>query len=737
MRAVILAGGEGKALKPLTCTTPFSAVELFGKPFISYSLEKLKTSDMSSIYIILGYKASEIVALFPKSELEGIKAELITEEASYNTAGALKSCLPGFDGATIVIYGNVFFDFNIEALCDFHLRENNEVTVVEGLEGVYIFESAAFEYIPENFVFDIESDLLPILYKKGLKIGSFKNNSYSKIIKNTRDFSELNFDILSKKSTIVLPELADGFFCAGGVPTGEYVAVPPVWIGKNVQIEEGAVVGPFSVVGSGSLISKGAKVRESVLFDNIYVSSKCNINGALLCEGVSVKHGAKIFEGAVIGSESIIGEGVTVNADIRIWPKKTVEDGECVNEDIKYATLKTKALRINSIIAGDFGVELTPEKAAKLGAALGTLFENVRVGIGIDGEANALALKCGFLGGLISTGAKSFDFGKCFNSQIFYYSVFCDLDFAVFISGGSSGVSFSFYEKGGIPLVFEHIKKLEEIMQAGGFNRCSGGDCRSVTVMNSMEKMYEAEILRMFPNSMLSLGTSVFSGNDTVTACVNNCLNKLSADTGGDELIFKINKLGTKLTAIEGNNTFSHEKLLAIASYNEMLSGNDIALPWDAPQIITSLGALAGRRVYRYSEETHASEISAISVGAKQLWSRDAVFLLFKLLFYMNEKRSTLYELSEDLPEFYIAKKVMEINIPPQKLAKRLLDSGFQKVEGSGVILKKKTDNIKLKSDFDGKTLKIIAEAVSVEAANELCDEVFNLISNGAIDKEA
>lgn len=736
MRAVILAGGEGRALKPLTCTMPFSAVGLFGKPFIFYTLEKLKISDISSLYIILGYKASEITALFPEQEFDGLKTELITEEASYNTAGALKSCLPAFNETTLVIYGNVFFDFDINALNDFHIKEKNTVTVVDGLEGVYIFEGEAFKYIPENTNFDIENDLLPLLRKSCLKIGTFKSDSYTKIVKCTRDFSELNFDALNKKALLDLPEVADGFFCDGTVPSGEYIAVPPVWIGKNVQIEEGAVIGPLSVIGAGSLVSKGAKVRESVLFDNIYISSKCNINGAVLCNGASVKHGAKVFEGAVVGAEAIIGEGVTVSENIRIWPKKTVDDGERVNEDIKYATLKTKSLRINSIIAGDFGVELTPEKAAKLGAALGTLFENIRVGIGIDGEANSLALKCGFLGGLISTGAKSFDLGKCFNSQIFYYSVFCDLDFAVFISGGSGGVTFSFYEKGGIPLVFEHTKRLEKIMQSSGFNRCSGGDCRSVTIMSSMEKMYVAELLRMFPENALSFGAAVFSGNEMIVACVNSCLSKLSADIDTDELIFKINREGTRLTAIENNKSFSHEKLLAIVSYNEMLSGNDIALPWEAPQIITSLGALAGRRVYRYSEETHAAEISALTVGTKQLWSRDAVYLLFKLLSYMNEQGSTLYELSKDLPEFYIAKKVMEINIPPQRLMQKLVDSDFEKIDGNGVILRKKSDNVKLKSDLDGKALKIIAEAVSVEAATELCNEVFDLINTETIDKE-
>jgi phosphomannomutase len=144
-----------------------------------------------------------------------------------------------------------------------------------------------------------------------------------------------------------------------------------------------------------------------------------------------------------------------------------------------------------AFIFGKFGAP----KMDVAGAAIGTLINGVRVGIGVDGEMNSIALKYGMLSGLISVGAKTFDFGNCFYSQMFYYSIFCDVDIVVFISGGENGVSLSICEKGGVALSRENMRRLEEVLISGEFNRTTGADCHNVNVIESIEKMYENEIV--------------------------------------------------------------------------------------------------------------------------------------------------------------------------------------------------------------------------------------------------
>ena len=108
---------------------------------------------------------------------------------------------------------------------------------------------------------------------------------------------------------------------------------------------------------------------------------------------------------------------------------------------------------------------------------------------------------------------------------------------------------------------------------------------------------------------------------------------------------------------------------------------------------------------------------------------------MFKLLSVMAKSEKTLEKLVFELPEFYVAKKVMKIDASPAVISKTLLDGDFEKSENGGIILTRNTGSARVKSNSDGKALRIIAEAVSVEAARELCAEAERLIGNVTIDK--
>jgi len=598
--------------------------------------------------------------------------------------------------------------------------------------GIYFLEPSVLKRIPENKVCDLKKDLFPQLLSENFKFQAFICDDYWCEIETLENFRKVQFDIIGGKTNKKPPFIAENVFTESSIPTGNFVIVPPVYFGRNVQIESGAVIGPYALIGEGSLVSKGSKIRESILLKNVYVSSGCSVNGAILSDGVSVKKGASVFENSVLGQDVIIGEESVVANGVMVWPNKTIENGVTVTENVRYSQPVNTTLQINNIIFGDFGVELTPEKTARLGSAIGTLSDGIRVGIGIDGETNSVALKCGMLGGLISVGAKTFDFGDCFFSQIFYYSAFCDTDIAIFISGGENGVSLSLCEKGGVALYRDKIRKIETILNRGEFNRSSCADCQSVSVMNSLYEMYLNEIIRQFDETKISLGGVLFfCGNEEISCCVRNALERLGVSGDKDDFIVKINNTGTKITVVENAQSFSHEKILTVVAHNEMQNGNDVALPWDAPQIITTLGNSLGRKTYRVSEASnHQLENSKTNnVSINQLWSRDAVFLMFRLLKIMNDTKKTLSTLVSELPEFYVAKKVMEIDISPALISKELLCNDFKTDESGGVTLKNEKGVAKVRSESNGKSLKIITEAVTMELAEELCVDIEKLIS--------
>ena len=767
MKAVVMVCDEGAMLRPLTCNLPVGKLELVGKPILFYVLDNLLDSGVSEIILILKYKSSQIEIMFPDFQYKGIPVTTVIEEAFYGSAGSVKNAIGDCNETVLILNSNAFFEFDLCKAKNRHISNCNDVTIIcksvddpreygvvnvdennriiEFIEkpgwseafsdivncGIYFLEPSVLKEIPENKVCDFKKDLFQKLLSENFKIQAFLSDDYWCEIETTENFKKVQFDIIGGKTNKKPPFIAENVFTESSVPTGNFVIVPPVYFGKNVQVESGAVIGPFAVIGEGSLVSKGSKIRESILLKNVYVSSGCSVTGAILCDGVSVKKGASVFENAVLGQDVIIGEDCVIANGVMIWPNKTIENGVTVTENVRYSQPVNTTLQINNIIFGDFGVELTPEKTARLGSAIGTLSDGIRVGIGIDGETNSLALKCGLLGGLISVGAKTFDFGECFFSQIFYYSAFCDTDIAIFISGGENGVSLSLCEKGGVALSRDKTRKIEMILNRGEFNRSSCADCQSVSVINSLREMYLNEIIRQFEDIKISLpGVLFFCGNEEISFCVKKAFERLGVSEEKEDFIVKINNSGTKITVVENSGSFSHEKILTVVAHNEMKNGNDVALPWDAPQIITTLGNSLGRKTYRISEESNRYENSKNNdVSINQLWSRDAVLLMFRLLKIINESRKTLNTLVDELPEFYVAKKVMEIDISPALISKELLCNDFKTDESGGVTLKNEKGVAKVRSESNGKSLKIITEAVTMELAEELCVDIEKLIS--------
>lgn len=766
MKVVVLADNQGESLQPLTSSLPFLKLELLGEPLLFYILDSLLGLPVSEIIIIANSNLNELEILFPENEYKGMNVSLLCVDSASVTAESVKNAV-GEDGETVlVINADSYFEFNLSEAYSRHIINKNDVTIIcknvddprdyavineteEGVIteivekpdwsgvfsdlvdcGVYFIEHSVWCLVDENKSDQILRSVFLDAINRGFSVCTFKAIEYWCNINDTNAFKKVQFDLLSGKASKKIPFVASGIFTKSSVPSGNFVIVPPVFFGNNVQVESGAVIGPFAVIGEGALIAKGSKISDSVLFKSVYVSSKCNVSGAVLSEGVSVKKGAQILEGAVIGKECLIGEECVIGEGVSVWPNKTIQNGLFINENVKYSKSEAKVALINDVMYGDFGVELTPEKTARLGAALGTLLNSLRVGVGVDGELNSIALKYGLLSGLMSVGAKTFDFGDCFYSQMFYYSAFCDVDIAVFISGGENGVSLSFCEKGGVALSRENIHKLEEILTSGEFNRTTGADCHNVSIVESLQKMYENEIVRQFEDIRMSFSGVLFCcGNPLIDICVKSILKRITLNEENEDFIIKINNTGTRLTVVENNQNFSHEKILAVVAFSEMKKGNDVVLLWDAPQIITTLASELGRKALRFSDYSNSDFSKIRTVNTSQLWSADAVFLMFRLVKILIEENKSLKELSEEIPEFYVAKKVMTIDSLPSVISKELLKKDFKTDSGGGVTRKTKKGVVRVRNDNNGKSLKIITEAVTTELAEELCGEIEKLIS--------
>lgn len=770
MKAVIMAGGEGTRLRPLTCTLPKPMARMCGTPVLLYILDLLVAAGFKEAILTLKYMPNSIIQYFNDDEYKGIKLEFVIEDEYLGTAGSVKNALAETSESVLVISGDAMCDYSLGEIIRTHEKNKADVTVVctqvedpreYGLvqidensfitgflekpgwsqassdlanTGIYILEPSCINEIPAAVAYDFAKELFPKLLEKNKKLLAYKADGYWCDIGDLESYRKCQIDMLSDKVSCGFKSIAQGVYAKSTLPKGDFVVIPPSYIGNSVQIENGAVIGPKTIIDDNCLIGAGAKIRESVILENTYISSLCSINGAIVSSGASVKKGASLFEGSAVGSEAIIGEYATIGANVLVWPNKEVSSGVVAKENLKYGTC-SKIMLVDDGLEGDFGVEMTPERAALLGSAVGSFEESVRVGIGTDGCVNSEALKHGLLGGLISCGARVWDFSSCFEAQMYFFTAFCGLSFGIFISGGKGGTAIKICEKGGLSLTRNAERGICAKLSKAEFKRCGFEQCKRVTDMQSVNMMYIRELCAQARTEIRDMDATVVCSNERISDIMLNAFERLGCLSVGDDLIIKINDNGTRASFMESGVGYTFDKLLAIVAHNELKSGSDVALPWDAPHIITHLASTLGRQVLRYADNSASgTDTKARDLGVRQLWARDALFLSIRILSIMREGNKTLRELAKELPEFYVAQKKIDIDVSPAKISKRLLDESFTSAENEGVTYSNDKGLARVKAKGAGNTLRIITEAVTLEAARELCADIETIIKRISID---
>ena len=763
MKAVIMAGGEGSRLRPLTCDLPKPMARLCGRPILVYIFDLLLQAGIREAAVTLGYLPESIEQAYPEGYGD-LQLRFVREAQPLGTAGGVKNAVGAAHEPILVISGDAMCDYDLAAAIAHHAQSGAAATIVAarvddpreyGLlqtdragsvtgfiekpawgqavtnlanTGIYILNGECLEMIPEDRAFDFAKDLFPQMLAQGLRIGCYEAQGYWCDVGDIPAFLRCAVDMLDGKIRSTLPEAAKGIYSKGILPPGDYELIPPVYLGEHVAIGKGAQIGPFAVVENGCYVGENVRIRGSVVMEGAYLAPQSAMTGAMLCRSATLKSGAAMFEGAVAGSGAYIGENAAVKPGVLVWPEKIIESGAVVNANVKYGALEQHMFD-DTGIAGDAGFVLTPEVCARLGAAIGSAKAGQRVGIAYDGSANAKSLMLALISGLMHTGSHVWRFGDCFEAQLAFYTAFCAQGMGIFVHGGEH-TAVKVCGAGGLPIPRFLEREIEGRIAKGEFNRCAPELMRDAADMRSIRMIYRQEVSKLAPYGLSGCAAAVKSSNEAIQLLAQECLGKLEC-AESENLLLRINRFGTRVSAYtQALGSVPFEKLLALCCLNELRSGRDLALPFDAPQLLDSLAREYGRRAWRYlSSPADDSDSEARRLSAKQQWVRDGLFLAVRLLSIMKEREMTLAQLLEELPEFYVAKKVFSISVPPSRLAE-FLGEGDVTLDSKkeGITLKKEHGRLLIVPSRTGKTLQVLAEANNLEIANELCLSVEELL---------
>lgn len=452
MKAIILAGGTGSRLRPLTCTRPKPMVPIMNKPILEYLLEHLKKHHITQIILTLFYRPEVIRHHFQDGSDWGVQIEYSIEEEPLGTAGAVKQVEEKIELSEdfLIISGDALMDFDLGKVMTFHQEKeslatillsrvdnplefgivstNEEGQIVEFLEkpdwgqvftdtvntGLYCLNRRVLEHIPAQTKYDFSKDLFPLLLEKGGLYG-YIASGYWTDVGNLNQYRQAHYDFLDDKVDLPIPgkQLERDIWIGNAVKISpEATLKGPLYIGNNVEIRPHATLEEYTVIGDNTFIEEGTSIKKSIVMKNSYLGRKNELRGAIISEHCTLEQECSIFEGGVVSDDCSLGNGCTVKPRCSIWPGKTIDGGMIITENLIWGAEGTRFHFSDYGITGLANINITPQSMAKLGSAYGTLHKKEdRVYISGDGHRGSELMKSAFVSGVLSVGVDGIDVG--------------------------------------------------------------------------------------------------------------------------------------------------------------------------------------------------------------------------------------------------------------------------------------------------------------------------------------
>lgn len=460
MKAVIMAGGKGTRLRPLTCNTPKPMVPIANRPMMSHIVDLVKGHGFDDIAVTLFFLPDAIQQHFQDGRDQGVRIKHIIEDVPLGTAGSVKNAARGFDDTFLVISGDTLTDIDLSDALRFHRESGSIATIVltrvetpleygvvitekDGrirrfLEkpgwgevfsdrvntGIYLIDPRVLEHIPDGQVFDFSKDLFPRLMAQGAPLFGYTAGGYWSDIGNLDQYRESQFDLLRGKLKVTPAgkELAPGVWAEEDVEVHPSALLTgPAIIGAGSVIGEDAEVGEYSIIGRNVFLGRGASVRRTVLWNRCTVGAGCELRGVVAGDGVTLGAHSSAFEGSVLGDQSQVGERASIRPGVKVWPSKRVEPSVRLSESLIWGNRGSRALFGSAGITGLANIDITPEFATRVaGAFASALPRNSSVVMGSDGYRASRMVKRAVMAGILSAGANVYDLGTLTTSVARY-----------------------------------------------------------------------------------------------------------------------------------------------------------------------------------------------------------------------------------------------------------------------------------------------------------------------------
>ncbi|MGE5594241.1 MAG: sugar phosphate nucleotidyltransferase [Betaproteobacteria bacterium] len=782
MIAVVMAGGKGTRLRPLTCDKPKPMVPVVGRPILEHIVRLLRKHGFTCIYATLHYMPEVIQDYFGTGDSFGVSMRYAVEDVPLGTAGSVKACEEHLDTTFLVISGDALTDFDLAEAVEFHKAKgaiativlarvptpleygvvitDNDGRILRFLEkpswsevfsdtvntGIYVLEPDVLGFFDFGQEFDFSKNLFPLILKRKLPLFGYVASGYWSDIGTIEQYRQTHYDILEGRARVDIPgrEVEKGVYIGQGADIHPNARlIPPVVIGERCRVKRNAEVGECTVIGQQNLLNEGASVKRSIIWNNSYVGKETELRGAIVCSRTSIKAKTALFEGSVVGADCSVGERSIIKPSVKIWPNKIIDAGTTITTSLVWGAKWSRRLFGSYGVSGLLNVELTPEFAAKLGAAYGACFGEKRaIVVSSDAYKPSRMLKRAITAGLLSSGTNVYDLGRM-TTPVTRYAVA-----ALGVAGGlhvrlspydpNIGL-IEFLDQQGINIDRSMERKIENAFFSEDFRRVDAEDVGEVAFLTRVIEKYLDGLLKtvsvatvrarrfkvvvdfdpgnlslLLPTLLDALGCDVLALNHDNAAAgrprnhyeMLDSLSLLSRAVVSSraDLGIAVDANAERLLLVdEQGRGVSDEMFCALMSLLILKSkeGATVAVPVTAPRIIEDMARTYRGRVVRTRANPRSVMEKVIEekilIGEKELPgfqpAFDALLSLAKILEVMAAENVRLSSLLSMVPKFYMSKRTVECPWEDKGKVMRML---IEQVRGEKVEL---IDGIKVYHD--------------------------------------
>ncbi|GAA3152358.1 mannose-1-phosphate guanyltransferase [Planomonospora alba] len=540
MKAVVMAGGEGTRLRPMTANQPKPLLPVVNRPIMEHVLRLLRRHGLTETVVTVQFLASLVRTYFGDGEELGMDLYYATEEMPLGTAGSVRNAADRLrDDRFLVISGDALTDIDLTDMVRFHREQGALVTI--GLKrvpnplefgiviadergrverflekptwgqvfsdtvntGVYVMEPEVLDEVAAGEPVDWSGDVFPRLLARGAPIFGYVADGYWEDVGTHESYLRVQADVLSGRVAVDLDafELSPGVWVAeGAVVDPEAVLKGPLYIGGYAKVEAGAELREYTVLGSNVVVRENAFLHRAVVHDNVYVGPGAHLRGCVIGKNTDLMTSARVEEGAVVGDECIIEAEAYVSSGVKVYPFKTIEAGAVVNTSVIWESRGQRSLFGPRGVSGLVNVEITPELCVRLASAYATtLKKGTAVVISRDSSRAARALKRAVASALNAGAIDVLDLEATPLPVARFHTAKENAGGGIALrttAGDPQSVDIVFMDAGGADLSQSAQRKLERVFSRQEFRRAFPGEIAELVFPPRVIEDYTRDLLR-------------------------------------------------------------------------------------------------------------------------------------------------------------------------------------------------------------------------------------------------